>query len=200
MQIRNQSAISACGAMLIVTIVLLLVLPACSINVNKGEQGEDKRVDIQTPVGGIHVSKDADQGDVGLPVYPGARKKEKDEQGEEKAANVNISAGRFGLKVVAIEYESNDPPDKLVSYYRDQLKKYGKVLECHTSGKGPDTSTGDDDGSNDLKCEGDNKGKNIELKVGTKQNQHIVAIEPAEKGKGCDFGLVHVQIRGKDTI
>jgi hypothetical protein len=200
MQTRNLMANSYFSTMLRVAVALLLVLPACSINVNKGEQGEDKRVDIQTPVGGIHVSKDADESDVGLPVYPGARKKEKDEQGEEKAANVNISAGRFGLKVVAIEYESNDPPDKLLSYYRDQLKKYGKVLECHTSGKGHDTSTGDDDGSNDLKCEGDNKGKNIELKVGTKQNQHIVAIEPAEKGKGCDFGLVHVQIRGKDTI
>jgi hypothetical protein len=186
--------------MLMMVAVLLLLLPACSVNVNKGENGEDKRVDIQTPVGGIHVSKDADEGDVGLPVYPGARKKEKDEDGEDKAANVNISAGKFGLKVAAIEYESNDPPDKLVSYYRDQLKKYGKVLECHTNRSGHATSSGNDDESNDLKCEGDNKGRNIELKVGTKQNQHIVAIEPAENGKGCNFGLVHVQMRGKDTI
>jgi len=186
--------------MLTVILVALLALPACSVNVKKGEQGEDKRVDIQTPVGGIHVSKDADEADVGLPVYPGARKKEKDDEGEEKSANVNISAGRFGLKVAAIEYESNDPPDKLVSYYRAQLKKYGKVLECHTSRQGHDASTGDNDDSNELKCEGDNKGKNIELKVGTKQNQHIVAIEPAENGKGSDFGLVHVQMRGKDTI
>jgi hypothetical protein len=200
MQIRNQLGISVSIPMLIVTAVLLLVLPACSINVKKGEQGEDKRVDIQTPVGGIHVSKDAEEGDVGLPVYPGARKKTKDEDGEEKAANVNISAGRFGLKVVAIEYESGDPPDKLVSYYRDQLKKYGKVLECHTSRQGHGTSTGDNDESNDLKCEGDNNGRNIELKVGTKQNQHIVAIEPAANGKGCSFGLVHVQMRGKETI
>src|SRR5438874_9449515 len=170
MQIRNQLGISAWSPILAVPVVLVLVLPGCSINVKKGEQGEDKRVDIQTPVGGIHVSKDADEGDVGLPVYPGARKKEKDEDGEEKAANVNISAGRFGLKVAAIEYESNDPPDKLVSYYRDQLKKYGKVLECHTSRQGHDASTGDNDESNDLKCAGDNKGRNIELKVGTKQN------------------------------
>jgi hypothetical protein len=200
MQTRNQLGISACGPALTMVVVLLLALSACSINVNKGEQGEDKRVDIQTPVGGIHVSKDADEGDVGLPVYPGARKKEKDEEGDEKAANVNISAGRFGLKVVAIEYESSDPPEKLVSYYRDQLKKYGKVLECHTSRHGQEASTGDGDDSNNLKCEGDNNGKNLELKVGTKQNQHIVAIEPARNGKGCDFGLVHVQIRGKDTI
>jgi hypothetical protein len=200
MQSRNRLYTNHYGAVLTVSVVLLLVLPACSINVKKGEQGEDKRVDIQTPVGGIHVSKDADEGDVGLPVYPGARKKEKDGDGEDKAANVNISAGNFGLRVVAIEYESNDSPDKLVSYYRDQLKKYGKVLECHTSRHDHDMSSSDNDESNDLKCEGDNDGKNIELKVGTKQNQHIVAIEPAKNGKGCDFGLVHVQMRGKNTI
>src|SRR5437773_5510768 len=105
-QYRNLMANSYFAAMLTVIAVLLLVLPGCSINVKKGEQGEDKRVDIQTPVGGIHVSKDADEGDVGLPVYPGGRKKEKDEDGEEKAANFNISAGRFGLKVSAIEFES----------------------------------------------------------------------------------------------
>ena len=35
--------------------------------------------------------------------------------------------------MVALEYESDDAPAKLVAYYKDQLKKYGKVLECHTS-------------------------------------------------------------------
>ena len=43
-----------------------------------------------------------------LPVYPGARPKEKDEDGDEKSANVDISTSAFGLKVVAIEYETND--------------------------------------------------------------------------------------------
>ena len=59
----------------------------------------------------------------------------------------------------------------------------------------------DSDESKPLKCEGDNHGKVIELKVGTRQNQHIVSIKPADSGKGSDFGLVYVQIRGgKDTI
>ena len=80
----------------------LLVLPACSINVKKDKAGEDKKVDIETPLGGIHVSKNADVRDTGLPVYPGARVKEKEASGEEKSANVNISSGLFGLKVVAI--------------------------------------------------------------------------------------------------
>jgi len=179
-------------------------MSACSINVKKNENGEDKKVDIQTPIGGLHVSKNADVRDTGLPVYPGARKKEKDNDGDEKSANVNISSGFFGLKVVAIEYESDDPPEKLISYYTDQLKKYGNVLECHGSSKDKDddveVNPHHSKDSNKLKCEGDNKGNKVELKVGSEDNQHIVAIEPAEKGKGSTFALVYVQTRGKDTI
>ena len=38
--------------------VALLLLPACSVNVKKGENGEDKKVDIHTPVGDIKVDKE----------------------------------------------------------------------------------------------------------------------------------------------
>ncbi len=90
----------------------MLVLPACNVNVKKNGEGQDKKVDIETPIGGLHVSKDADVRDIGLPVYPGARRKEGDDDGQENSANVNISSSLFGLKVVAIEYLSDDPPDK----------------------------------------------------------------------------------------
>jgi hypothetical protein len=186
-------------------LAVMLALPACSIDVKKDKESGEKKVDIETPVGGIHVSKDVDVRDTGLPVYPGARKKEKEENGEEKSANVNISSGLFGVRVVAIEYKSDDPPEKLISFYKDKLKKYGDVLECHTSGHGGDVNVGmhdshDSKDSKDLKCRGANNGKNIELKVGTEDNQHIVAIEPRSGGKGSDFALVYVQTRGKDTI
>ena len=184
-------------------LLALLTLSGCSVNVKNGENGEDKKVDIETPIGGIHVDNNANARDTGLPVYPGARLKEKEENGEEKSANVNISSGRFGLKVVAVEYLSNDPPAKLIAYYHAQLKKYGNVLECHTTHEGSDVDVypGGGDDSKELKCEGDNSGKVVELKVGTKQNQHIVSIQPADNGKGSDFALVYVQTRGrKDTI
>ena len=178
-----------------------LALSACSVNVNKGEDGNDKKVDIQTPLGGVHVSKNADVRDTGLPVYPGARIKQKEEDGEEKSANVNISSGLFGLKVVAVEFESDDSPEKLIAYYKDQLKKYGNVLECHTDSHGGDvnihTSKDNDENSKELTCE-QKSGKNIELKVGSRSSQHIVAIEP--QSKGASFALVYVQTRGKDTI
>ncbi len=140
----------------------LLVLPACSVNVKKDRGGEEKKVDIETPFGGIHVGKNADVRDVGLPVYPGARVKEKEEDGEEKSANVNLSALGFGLKVVAVEYESDDPPGKIVAYYQQQLKKYGNVLECRTHGVHVVANKGDSRGSKELKCGGDNSGTTSE--------------------------------------
>jgi len=186
----------------------LAILPACSVNVKKAENGEDKKVDIETPMGGIHVSKGADARDTGLPVYPGAKQKQESNDGEEKSANVNISAGMFGLKVVAIEFLSDDPPDKIAAYYKDQLKRYGAILECHTDNKHGDAGDVDvhlgkdgDKNSNQLSC-AHSSGKTLELKVGTKQNQHIVAISPKDSGHGTDFALVFVQTRGgdRDTI
>lgn len=182
----------------------MLALPACNVNVKKDAEGQEKKVDIETPIGGLHVSKGADVRDVGLPVYPGARRKESSDDGDENSANVNISSNIFGLRVVAVEYLSNDSPEKIVSYYTDQLKRYGSVLECHTSKShvgadmDPDESSGE---SKKLKCDGDDNGKVIELKVGTRQNQRIVSIRPADSGTGSDFGLVYVQMRGgKETI
>jgi hypothetical protein len=186
----------------------LIALPACSVNVKKSDNGEDKKVDIETPVGGIHVSKDAAARDTGLPTYPGAREKEKGSNGEGSNANVNISSGYFGLKVIAVEFLSDDPPERVTAFYRDQLKKYGSIVECRTSNRhgdagDVDVNLGNDKGEKDSKltCE-HNSGSTIELKVGTKDNQHLVSISPQDKGKGTDFALVFVQTRGgnKDTI
>lgn len=181
------------------SLIALLALAACSVNVHKDGDEDSKKVDIETPVGGIHVSKDADAREIGVPVYPGARLKEKEGDGEEKSANVNISSGLFGLKVVAIEYQSDDAPEKVIAYYKDQLKKYGNVLECHTEWRGKSVTMHHDSGhSKELKCEGDGSGKAVELKVGTEDNQHVVAVKPEDKG--CSFALVFVRAHGNDTI
>ena len=192
---RNKFQIASTFAIGVAATFATLLLPACSVNVKKAQNGEDKQVDIDTPVGGIHVSKGANVADVGLAVYPGARLKQKDSSGEDKSANVNISSFGFQLKVVALEYESDDSPAKLVAFYRDQLQKYGHVLECHTShlDLNPQRS---DHGSNELTCEG-SSGSNVELKVGTKENQHIVAVQP--EGQGSSFSLVYVRTHGKEA-
>lgn len=177
-----------------------LLFTGCSINVKKDkDNGEDKKVDIDTPFGGIHVNKGADVHDTGLPVYPGAQPKKKgDSDDDEKSANVDISTSAFGLKVVALQYQTDAVPDKVITYYKDKLKQYGNVLECHTNAKHYSYdahSDADKEHSDELKCEGSD-GKTIELKAGTKSNQHIVAINP--EGKGSSFALVYVRMRGKE--
>jgi hypothetical protein len=173
---RNRFSLLFIGA---ASLAALLLLPGCSVNVDKEGNGQDKQVDIKTPVGGIHVSKQADVADVGLAVYPGARPKEKDSDGSDKSANVNISGFGYGLKVVALEYESDDVPAKVLAFYRDRLKMYGNVLECHTSRGNWNVNMGKSS-SNELTCEGSG-GNDIELKVGKKDDQHIVAVEPLSR-------------------
>jgi len=189
---------------LVLAFGILLALPGCSVNVKKNGEGQEKKVDIETPLGALHVSKDADVRDIGLPVYPGARRKEHGEGDHDNNAHVNISSSLFGLKVVAIEYLSDDPPEKIIAFYKDQLKRYGEVLECHNNSNsaGAIMNPGDHSGHSErLKCEGDQNGKTVELKVGTEQNQHIASIKAGDDGKGSDFGLVYIQMRGgKDTI
>jgi hypothetical protein len=181
------------------SLVALFLLPACSVNVKKEANGQDKQqVDIDTPMGGVHVGKQADISDIGMSMYPGAHLKEKDSNGNDKSANVNISGFGYGIKIVALEYESDDAPAKVLSFYKDQLKKYGNVLECHTSHLNLDMKRGHRSlgGSNELTCEGDH-GSNIELKAGREDDQHIVAVEP--QGKGSSFSLVYVRMHGKDA-
>jgi hypothetical protein len=173
-----------------------LTVLACTVDV-KDHDGGNGKVDIQTPVGGMHIDEEANVKDTGLTVYPGARKKVKTDK-DNTSANVNISSSFFGVKVVAIEYESDDPPGKVEAFYQDQLKKFGRVVECHTSSHVGDLSVkaDHDGGKREVRCEGDNSGSIIELKVGTEENQHLVSVEP--RGNGTDFALVYIQTRGKE--
>lgn len=182
--------------MLVFSVALLC---ACSVNVKKDNGGDDKNVDIKTPFTDIHVEKNASSSDAGLAVYPGSKLKPKT-GGDDSSANVNLSAFGFGLKVVVLKYQNDDPPEKIAKFYQGELKKYGGVLECHTSHRGDYDGAGmNRDSSGQLKCTGDNTGNIVELKAGTEGNQHIVAIEP--NSKGTDFTLVYVHTHGKeDTI
>src|SRR5450755_613202 len=112
-------------SLMVTALAAAAVLSGCSVNVKKEPNGEDKQVDIKTLAGGIHVSNDADVMDTGLSVYPGARVKPKNSSHDSKSANVNISGFGYSLKVVALEYESDAEPSRILDFYKDQLKKYG---------------------------------------------------------------------------
>ena len=183
-------------------VVALAVLPACSINVkDKGKEGE-KRVDIQTPMGDIHVNEQPDIRETGLSLYAGARPAPKENGDDKKSANVNINGPGFALKVVAAEFESDDSPEKIIAYYNKELAKFGKPIECHGSWNSGDVNVeGHDKGkSKPVSCKDQGSGDSVELKVGTEDNQHIVAVKP--NGKGSHFALVYVRTRtdSHDTI
>jgi hypothetical protein len=166
---------------------------------------QDKPFDVRSSVGDMHVGKDADAAKQGLPLYPGARpKQEKDND----PLNFGILTESFGVKLMVAKYESDDAPAKVIDFYRGKLKKYGKVLECHSQKHGGDVEVHDTDSDSDkdskdkdkdskeLKCE-QSSGPVTELKVGTEDNQHVVAVEPGDAGKGASFALVYVHTRGK---
>jgi len=167
------------------------ILAGCSISTSKDKSGKDKDVDIRTPLGSISVHQGAsDAKETGLSAYPGAQLKT-DFDDHEGSANVNISSPFFGLKVVAVKYQSNDAPDKVLAFYKKDMAKYGKVLDCtggfnmsfHRHQQDAEVTCNDGGGSDRRYRE--------ELKVGTQNNQRIVAVKP--NGDGSEFALVYVR-------
>ena len=159
----------------------------------------DKSFDVRSSVGDMHVGKDADASKAGVPLYPGARPKvEKDNA----PLNFGVVTEAFGLKLIAAKYETADAPAKVIAFYRVKLKKYGKVLECHSHHHDSDVTVHDGDNDKDsgdnqeLKCD-ENSGPVTELKVGTEDNQHIVAVEAGDASKGSNFAIVYMHSRGK---
>ena len=186
-----------------IVILALFALPGCSINVKDKKEGGDKRVDIKTPIGDLHVNEGADVRDTGLTLYPGAKPAPKESGDEKKSANVNLSFGGYGLRVVAAEFVSDDSTGKVLDYYNKEMQHFGKPIECHGKWNGGDVGVNSDDKnglSKPVSCRSSSGGESTELKVGTEGNQHIVAIKP--DGKGTRFALVYVRMHGgkDDTI
>jgi len=182
------------------TLASALTLPLFAQQAQPSDS-QDKPFDVRSSVGDMHVGKDADAAKQGLPLYPGARaKQEKDND----PLNLGILTETFGLKLMVAKYESDDAPAKIVDFYRGKLKKFGNVLECHSQKHGGNVDVHDDDKDSkdskdkdkELKCD-EASGPVTELKVGTEDNQHVVAVEPRDASKGATFTLVYVYTRGK---
>lgn len=202
---------------MLVAVGVLAILPACSMSVKDAKDGDKKQVDIDSPVGKLHVddankkvtidspvgSMHVDAGavnqDYGVPMYPGATPRKSDSDGDKHSANVNMDTPWFGLRVVAGEFETGDSPQKVLAFYRDALKKYGTVLECEG---GADSSVNvkegknNDDADKPVSCakNASPNSTHVELKVGTEHNQHVVGVEPL--GNGSRFGMAYVRIHG----
>jgi hypothetical protein len=145
---------------------------------------------------GATASTKATAKDVGLPIYPGA-KPHKDKDNDSDALNVGLWGNTFGFKMALMKLESTDSPDKVAAFYAKALAKYGKVLNCSDPAQAK-TTKDKGDSSNQLTCDDDGKSDKGEVvyKVGTKDNQHIVSVQP--NGSGSVFDLVFLYTRGTD--
>jgi hypothetical protein len=144
---------------------------------------------------GVVFSKQATPKEVGLPVYPGA-KLHKDEKDDSASVRMGIWGSTFGFKLAVMKMESTDAPEKIAEFYKKALAKYGAVLNCSD---GLQKSSGKDSNgaSNKLQCDDDKPEKGgMVFKSGTKEKQHVVAVQP--NGQGSLFQLVYVEARGDD--
>jgi len=185
MQAKTKLYVLLCAA-------VLAIGPACSVSHHAEDEKGNKKVEIKTPFAEIKVGTDTDAKDTGMSPYPGARTKESAGDDHHRA-NVQIGGEDFGLKVVALTYQTDDSPDKVIDFYRKDLKRYGKVLECP---KGVSESKGKDE--EEIRCSdsGSEEPGKLALVVGVPKRQHLVAVKP--NGKGTEFDLVYVNVRGKD--
>jgi hypothetical protein len=194
----------------------LACLMVAGCHVTTHDDGDKKNVDIGTPFGSMKVdtSNSSDTSAIGLSAYPGATpvKDKKDNDGNN--ANVNLSFGNFHLGVRAADFQTSDPQSKVVAFYRaDLAKRYGDVISCRghsTVGTPTRTSDGltcedanknhisthDDTGKKgfSLTSGDDNSNESLELRAGSPQHQHIVAVEP--KDGGTKIGLVALDLPG----
>ena len=115
-------------------IVVAAVLPAlvlatgCAV-VREEEDGKATRVAISTPVGGLTARIGENTGETGLPVYPGATVARRGD-GRFRRGERAIGTPWFGLRVIAAEYQSGEKPERILDFYRGQMRAFGDVTEC----------------------------------------------------------------------
>jgi hypothetical protein len=183
--------------------VLAVLLAGCSIHTSSNSEdknGKKTDVDIRSPFGSISVHEGAvDAKDIGLPAYPGAQPATGHGDGDDSDnANVNIASPLFGVKVVVQKFETNDSPDKVLAFYQKPMGKYGKVIQCSGGYHGGYHHHEKD---SPVSCDNSEGGSEKELKVGTENDQHVLAVKP--RGNGSEFTLVYVRAKeknDKDTI
>ncbi len=183
-------------------LALVAGLSGCfRVHVDKGANGENKSVHVDTPFGGVHVNTNQiTAADLGLPVYPGAQQVADDDKN--KSADVHLGFGEWELRVRAVTYATSDSKEKVTAFYKKALGRYGDVLTCQGHAPvGTPTTT-----SEGLTCSDDKNTKvqidrgdynigngSLELKAGSKRHQHIVGFEDSKDGK-TRFAMVALDL------
>lgn len=166
-------------------VVAAVLASGCSVQVSEG----DKKVDVRTPLADLKVHTDVDPSETGLELYPGARPL-RDRKDEPQSAHVNIASSLFGVKVIAASFETDDSPEKVLAFYREQMAPYGDVTECRGNIDFKKAARGG------IECKaGGRRESEVQLGVGDDGRHRIVAVKP--KGSVTEFAVVYVQTRGE---
>ena len=144
-------------------------------------------VEVKTSKGSATVKNEADLKEIGLPVYPGSRLR--DDSNESAQTTLGLWISDKGFRLVAVKFESNDGPEKVLNYYRKALGKFGAVLQCPGGGTTP----------SGLTCK-DHETKNgeVDLMAGSMEKRRIVGVESAPHG-GTRFELVYLRTKGVEA-
>jgi hypothetical protein len=167
----------------------LLLGVAAALFVLISASAQDSKGKMSDGIGLVANGK-ADIKDIGLAVYPGAHPY-KDKEDDSSAATLGLWGPSTGFHLSVMKFESSDSPDKIAGFYRKELARYGKVLDCND----PNAPRGKK--GNELTCDDEKPDKGeVALKSGTKANQHLVGVE--RKDGMTRFQLVHIETKGTD--
>jgi hypothetical protein len=185
------------SALAVPSLLLVTVLSGCRVTSHKN--GDSDNVNIGTPFGSMQVktNDNVEASGIGITPYPGAVMVKKDK--DNGAADVNMSFGSFHLGVKAASFTTPDSTDKVLAFYRKDLGRYGVVLECngkHSVGDPGRTAEGltcdfDDSSGGHISWDTD-VDKATELRTGSKQRQHIVAVQT--KDGATKIGMVSLDL------
>ncbi len=161
------------------------------------QENTDKHKDKSEINLNLGANKNVTAKDIGLAIYPGARPHKDEGKNDSGAAQLWAWYNNSGFKLVVLKFESDDSPDKISAFYRKQLEKYGEVLDCSASSQKANEAA--KNSPHKLTCDDDEtqmKSGHFQYKAGTKEEQHLVGIEP--NGSGSIFHLVYVKSRSDD--
>jgi hypothetical protein len=142
----------------------------------------------------LHANSHASAAAIGLPAYPGANLY-KDEDND-SAADLGVTAGDFHFSVIAVKYVTSDSPERVLTFYRKPLSRYGEVLECDHGkpiGALTTTRTGLTCGQAQVGGNTSSSTEDHEIRAGFPHQYRIVGIDESHPGS-TRFDLVYLDL------
>lgn len=166
-------------------VCVVMALSGCEIRVHKDDDRRPDTVRVDTPLGDVDVRTDVQASDVGLPIYPGARRVNDPDDGH-GSANVSVDSPFGEVSVAALKLESDDAPDAVVAYYERELRTYGAVTVCRGN-----IDFDKPGGTRPPQCRERRGTRQVDVAAGTEDDFHMASVSP--RGSGAQFALVAVR-------